>query len=180
MSNVDPKELSTDQRYLMEICNSISIGECGVDLALRNPGCLNHSRWLTTANRILLLYVSDKKPSENRKTLVTYIIRVYAPMWFAIKAHSSCKDEARHLHQMLVKSRYLSPICTRRSLTQSFTATRTSLTGESALGHDHGPSTTYTRVGPATGDEGQSCTSHWTNTEVQGSRRTQLQRRGIF
>src|SRR6218665_830835 len=61
LSNVDPKELSTDQRYLMEICNSISIGECGVDLAMRNPGCLNHSRWLTTANRILRLYVSDKK-----------------------------------------------------------------------------------------------------------------------
>src|SRR6218665_2328665 len=95
----------------MEICKSIRIGECGVNLAMRNPGCLNHSRWLTTANRILLLhvYVSDKKPSENLKTLVTYIIRGYAPMWFAIKAQSSCKDGARHIHQMLVKSRYLSP-----------------------------------------------------------------------
>ncbi|PGH37161.1 MAG: hypothetical protein CRN43_22805 [Candidatus Nephrothrix sp. EaCA] len=80
LSNVDPKELSTDQRYLMEICNNIRIGECEVDLAMRNPGCLNHSRWLTTANRILRLYVSDKKPSENLKTLVTYIIRVYTPM----------------------------------------------------------------------------------------------------
>jgi len=30
-------------------------------------------------------------------------------MWFAIKAQSSCKDGARHLHQMIVKSRYLSP-----------------------------------------------------------------------
>src|SRR6218665_1290215 len=60
LSNVDQKELSTDQRYLMEICNSIRIGECGVDLAMRNPGCLNHSRWLTTANRVLRLYVSDK------------------------------------------------------------------------------------------------------------------------
>src|SRR6218665_2787987 len=80
LSNVDPKELSTDQGYLMEICNTTSIGECGVDLAMRNLGCLNHSRWLTTANRILRLYVSDRKPSENLKTLVTYIIRVYAPM----------------------------------------------------------------------------------------------------
>src|SRR6218665_186065 len=42
LSNMDPKELSTDQRYLMEICNSIRIGDCGVDLAMRNPGCLNH------------------------------------------------------------------------------------------------------------------------------------------
>src|SRR6218665_90444 len=30
-------------------------------------------------------------------------------MQFVIKVHSSCKDGARHLHQMLVKSRYLSP-----------------------------------------------------------------------
>ena len=35
LSNVDPKELSTDQRYLLEMCNSISIGECSVDLAMR-------------------------------------------------------------------------------------------------------------------------------------------------
>src|SRR6218665_3752481 len=119
-----------------------------------NPGCLNHSRWLTTANIILLLYASDKKPSENLKTLVTYTIRVCAL--------------------------YTSALSTGTSLTQSFTATRTSLIGESALSHGHGPSTTHTRAGPATGDEGQSCTSHWKNTEVKGSRRTQLRRRGIF
>jgi len=41
--------------------------------------------------------------------MVTVIIRVYASMWFGIKAQPSCKDEARHVHQMLVKSRYLSP-----------------------------------------------------------------------
>src|SRR6218665_479703 len=41
---------------------------------------------------------------------------------------------------------------TRRSLTQSFTATRISLTGESALDPDDGLSTTHTRAGP-------SCTS---------------------
>jgi len=76
---------------------------------MQNPGCLNHKRWLTTGNRILQLYVSDKEPSENLKTLVTFIICVYAPMWFCIKAQPSCKDGARHIHQMLVKSRYLSP-----------------------------------------------------------------------
>src|SRR6218665_3596513 len=110
--------------------------------------------------------VSDIKPSENLKTLVTYIIRVYAPTWFAIKAHSSCKDRAGHLHQMLV-SLNTSALSTRRSLTQSFTATRTSLTEESALGHDDGLSTTHTRAGP-------SCTSQCTNTEVQGTEVTPI------
>ena len=50
LSILNPKEFSTDQQYLLEICNSISNGNCTVDLASRNPGCLNHSRWLTTAN----------------------------------------------------------------------------------------------------------------------------------
>jgi len=61
-----------------------------------------------TGNLIIRLYVSDKEQSENLKTLVTFIISVYAPMWFDIKAQPSCKDGARHVHQMLVKSRCLS------------------------------------------------------------------------
>src|SRR6218665_1939094 len=52
-----------------------------------------------------------------------------------------------------------SALSTKRSLTQSFTATRTSLTGESALSHDDGLSTTHTRAG-------LSCSAQWTNTEV--------------
>ena len=37
-----------------------------------------------------------------------FIICVHAPMWFAIKSHSSCKDGARHFHQMVARLRYLS------------------------------------------------------------------------
>ena len=51
-SNVDHKELSTDQQYLLKICNGINAGECSINLSIRNPGCLNHFLWLTTANRI--------------------------------------------------------------------------------------------------------------------------------
>ena len=96
LSNMDPKKLSTAQQYLLEICNDINAGECSIGLSIQNPGCLNHSRWLTTANRILKLYVSIKIPSEKLQALAMFIIRVYAPMWFAVKSHSSCsscKDE---------------------------------------------------------------------------------------
>ena len=75
---------------------------------MRNPGGLDHSRWLTTANRILKLLVGIKIPSEKLQALVMFIIRVYAPMWFATKLHSSCKDGARHFHQQVTRSRYLS------------------------------------------------------------------------
>ena len=90
------------------MCEAVDKADCPVDLALRNPGLLNHSRWLTTANRIIRLYISLDSPSCNLKTLVTFIIRVYAPTWFAIKSKPSCKDEARHLHAMIARSRYLS------------------------------------------------------------------------
>lgn len=46
-------DLSVDQKYLYEICSSISSGICTIDLSKRNPGKQAHSRWLTTANRIL-------------------------------------------------------------------------------------------------------------------------------
>ena len=49
-----------------------------------------------------------KIPSEKLQALVMFIIRVYAPMWFAIKLPSSWKDEARHFHQQVTRSRYLS------------------------------------------------------------------------
>ena len=77
-------------------------------LAVRNPGCVNQSRWLTTANTILKLYVGIKIPSEKLQALVMFIIRVYAPIKFAIKSHSSCKDGARHFHQQVVRLHYFS------------------------------------------------------------------------
>ena len=60
---------------------------------MQNPGCLNHSRWQTTANRILRLYTSDKNSSKKPQVLNMFIIRVYTPRWFAIKSNSSCKDK---------------------------------------------------------------------------------------
>ncbi|KAJ2945333.1 hypothetical protein O0L34_g9424 [Tuta absoluta] len=51
------KTLSTDQKYLYDICEAVSSGVCSVELANRQPGKMAHSRWLTTANRILRLYV---------------------------------------------------------------------------------------------------------------------------
>ncbi|KAG0719329.1 hypothetical protein GWK47_007306 [Chionoecetes opilio] len=108
LPHVDVKDLSSDQQYLWQMCQAVSEGHCPCDIALRKPGPLNPSRWLTTANRILRLYVGLDAPSNNIKHLVTFIIRVYAPTWFAIKTQPSCKDGAKHLHGMMVRTRYLS------------------------------------------------------------------------
>ncbi|KAK4880463.1 hypothetical protein RN001_008609 [Aquatica leii] len=46
---IDPNELSTDQKYLFDICKRISRGDISSSLSLRDPGKL------TTANRIFRL-----------------------------------------------------------------------------------------------------------------------------
>jgi len=101
-------DLSTDQQYLWDISNAVVTGQCSVNLSRKDPGTLNHSRWLTTANRILRLYVGSCKPSVELQTLAMYVVKVYAPMWFLIKMQSSCKDGARHLWRTIKLSRYLS------------------------------------------------------------------------
>ncbi|KAF0705713.1 Uncharacterized protein FWK35_00035610 [Aphis craccivora] len=100
-------ELSTDQKYLYEMCLSISNGNCSIDLSRRNPGKQAHSRWLTTANRILRLYISMQSPTENIKILAEFILKVYGPMWFYIKMNPSCTSGSKHLWKTIQFSRYL-------------------------------------------------------------------------
>lgn len=68
---------------------------------------MSHSRWLTTANRILRLYISTENPSENMTSIVEYIMQVYAPMWFQIKRNPYSTDGAKHLFKMMQLSRSL-------------------------------------------------------------------------
>ena len=51
-----------------------------------------HSRWLTKANRILRLYVSQDDPSTALQLVTLFIVQVYVPEWFFIKTKPSCKD----------------------------------------------------------------------------------------
>ena len=100
-------DLSCDQKYLYEICLAVNSGYCDPSLAARTPGKMCHSRWLTTANRILRLYVSTEVPDEKLCCLVMYIVKVYAPVWFAIKRSPSCINGPRHYHDLIKRSRYL-------------------------------------------------------------------------
>ena len=107
--NIDRMILTNDQQYLYDICLAISHGECSSDLALRKPGPIAHSRWLTTACRILRLYVATEKPSDNLIILSKYIINVYAPVWFYIKTKPYITEGARHIWRLVSFSRYLVP-----------------------------------------------------------------------
>ncbi|CAH1113215.1 unnamed protein product [Psylliodes chrysocephalus] len=104
---VDLMNLSNDQNYLYRIVLAVTSGECSQYLSNLQPGPISHSRWLTTASRILRLYISSKKPTENLITLATYIVKVYEPVWFAIKTKPRCWDGARHLWKIIYLRRYL-------------------------------------------------------------------------
>ena len=54
---IDEKGLSFDQKYLLSIFNAVRMEFVSPHLVSQEPGPLNHSRWLTTACRILRLYV---------------------------------------------------------------------------------------------------------------------------
>ena len=83
--DINQTDLSTDQEYLYDIHKSVSAGKLSEGLAGKNPEKMAHSWCLTTANRILRLYVSTDEPFQILKIIVEYIMKVYAPVWFAIK-----------------------------------------------------------------------------------------------
>ena len=50
LPNIDPNKLSTDQKYLLEMCQAITTGQCSTDYGNRKLGPMCHSR-------ILRLYI---------------------------------------------------------------------------------------------------------------------------
>ena len=104
---IDESDLSWDQKYLLSMFNSIRNGSVPTHLALQKPGLINHSRWLTTASRILRLYVATSQPSSVLTDLVQYIMNVYIPVWFSVKKHNNFTEGARHFFKLLNFSRNL-------------------------------------------------------------------------
>lgn len=53
------------------------------------------------------LYVGTPAPSERLVALVTFVLKVYVPMWFLIRKQSSCTEGSHHLMRMIQLTRYL-------------------------------------------------------------------------
>ena len=94
-------DLSKDQKILYDRAHAIRSGHLSRDVALKKGGSLVHSRWLTFAAELLKMWMSDHGLSgdllERLRTLVTYIMTVYVPMWFDIKVHHSWIEGPRHV-----------------------------------------------------------------------------------
>lgn len=102
-------DLRADQLYLYDMCTAILNGHVSERLAKKSPGKMNHARWLTTANRVLRLYVATKKPTALLVNLVEYILYVYAPAFFEIKARPSFLNGSKHYGALVTRSKFLPP-----------------------------------------------------------------------
>lgn len=105
--DIDRNILSKDQQYLLDISSAIKSGNCPVDLCVREPGPLSHSRWLTTANRVLRLFLSVDTPSDEHKMLVAFILKSYMPLWFKIKKSKYLTDGPGHVFEAIKSTRFL-------------------------------------------------------------------------
>ena len=101
LSDEAKDELSCDQKYLYEIIRAVETGHVFERLANLYPGKMAHSRWLTTANRIMRLYVSVKNPSDTLKNIAHFVSTVYAPGWFIIKMNPQAVNGTKNLQKIL-------------------------------------------------------------------------------
>ena len=90
-------DLSCDQQLLLDMRAAVSSGCCPPNIAEMKPGPVLQPIWLTTATRVLRLYMSQSIPSTELQQLSEFIMRVYAPTWFAIKIAPTIAEGARHL-----------------------------------------------------------------------------------
>ena len=77
--------MSTDQNLLYQSCKAIINGSCPPALAKRTIGPVSHARWLTLAVRINFLYMSMPVSSPAVTRMATFVITVYAKLWFKAK-----------------------------------------------------------------------------------------------
>lgn len=99
--NINNWSLRADQRYLYLMVVAVNNGVCDEALASLKPGPLSTARWLTTASRILRLYVTKRHPPEILKKLAEFIVKVYAPFWFLIKVKPGAIHGSRNVFKYI-------------------------------------------------------------------------------
>ena len=95
------KDLSRDQKVLLQYLRAVSTGDLTTKVAQQVPGKIDHARWLTLSIRVLILYTRTEHPSPGLIRIVLHIVRVYAPMWFLIKSQPKFTNGPQHLFKLM-------------------------------------------------------------------------------
>ena len=93
-------DLSSDQRLLLLVHQSMRTGIVKKELYSLSPGPFSHYRWLTHACRCCLLYMKkhglNRRDKENLSLIVNFLMTTYIPMWFKLKQKPSIGEAPRH------------------------------------------------------------------------------------
>jgi hypothetical protein len=96
-------DLSWDQKCQYKLLHAVRSGKSNTDIANIQIGPLNHSRFLTLAERCLYLYMCEhdlsEEDTEKLYKIVHFIMTNYGPMWFHIKIKPLLTDAPRHIFQ---------------------------------------------------------------------------------
>ncbi|GBO37245.1 hypothetical protein AVEN_51085-1 [Araneus ventricosus] len=103
---IERKILSKHQ-YLLDISYAIKSSRFPEDLSAHEPGPLSHSRWLTTAKRVLRLHLNIENLTDEHKILVSFILKSYMPVWFHIKKSKHFTNGPEHAFEVIESSRFL-------------------------------------------------------------------------
>ena len=74
---------------------------------MRKPGAIVHSRWLTFAENLSFMWMSDHglegELYKRLEMIVAFVVSVYFPMWFNIKVKHSWVEGPRQPGSLTVK-----------------------------------------------------------------------------
>lgn len=107
-SNPKTMNLRGDQRYLFDMVMAIQNGIVPDKLAKKRGHKVHKARWLNTASTILRIYVSYSDPPQQLKQMVEYIMKVYAPFWFAVKLNPLAIHGSRYIFKFIKWTREMS------------------------------------------------------------------------
>ena len=99
------KDMSTDASLSYKLLASIRSGRLSPELASMKCGKIVHSRWLTTGETLMMLWMSDHgfkgEILRRLKLIVTFVCNVYFPMFFEIKVKNSIVNGPKHIVTLL-------------------------------------------------------------------------------
>lgn len=98
-------EFTNDQKLLMQLGKAVNNGKCDERLSIARIGKIHKARWITTSSRILRLYMSTTRPSVKFRKMVTFIMKVYIPIWLHIKYRPFCTSGSIHFYQIVENCR---------------------------------------------------------------------------
>ena len=95
------KNLSTDQKNCYKLAQAIKSGIVPKELSTLKCGPLNHSRWLTTAEALLFLWIRDHglqgEVLRKFKMIVHFVLESYLKLYFDIKVKHNLVHGPLHI-----------------------------------------------------------------------------------